>query len=161
MYVAAAWDITLLLALYSSEYECLCWEKVLLSKALKNKQASENSKFLSSVNWRQSIKILYCTIKQSIALEFDYMISIPGNISSSRKHPRFKIEISVATPSLMESLQNFMWPQNRYLAHFRTSSFSSNSNYFLCYSFGIQGRLVLISRKKLSFLQGKGIDSWL
>lgn len=102
--------------------------------------------------------MLYCTIKQSIALEFDYMLSIAGNISSSWKHLQFKIEISVPTPSLLERLQNFALSQNRYLAHCRTSSFSSNSNYFLCHHFGLQSRLVLVSRKKLTFLKGKVID---
>lgn len=102
--------------------------------------------------------MLYYTIKQSIALEFDYMLNIPGNISSPWKHLGFKVEILVPTPSLVEGLQNFAWPRNKYLAHFRTSSFSSNPNYFLCYSFGLQSRLVLMSRKKMSFLKGNVID---
>lgn len=99
--------------------------------------------------------MLYFIIKLSIAMEFDYMLNISRNISSFWKHLRLKIEILVPTPSLMEGLQNFAWSQNRYLAHFRTSSFSSNPNYFLCYSFELQSRLVLMSRKKLSFLKGK------
>lgn len=102
--------------------------------------------------------MLYFIIKLSIAMEFDYMLNIPGNISSFWKHLRFKIEMLVPTPSLVKGLQNFAWPQNRYLAHFRTTSFSSNPNYFLCYSFGLQSRLVLMSRKKLSFLKGKVED---